>query len=1001
MISLFNIKTVARFESKTLLRSWFFRIFAIIIIAFILMFNIFGLAGVGDGGWPGRLLPSGAPYFNMWLLNIAQAVIAVFLSADFLGRDKKLDTTEAFYVRSMSNVDYVFGKTLGILKVFLFLNIFVLASGIIFSLIANEFTIPWLSYLFYPLLMSLPTLVCVLGLAFFTMTLIRNQAVTFVLLLGFLALSLFYLRNKYYALFDILGFYTPFMRSDFTGFQDLDYLVMHRSIYLLLGIVLILATVWRLPRLEQQKFSRSTVVSGIIILLFITGGGVMKLINQSLKSDNLLAHIQKLNAELKPSDFKIDQYDIQLHHRGKIIECDVKMQVSKNGSSKDLLLVLNPGLEVSTCKTGNQELNFEQDGHLLRIKLPETFPNIVTIQLSYKGVTLDQAMYADISEESKLAENRKDPLLAGKQYSFVKENYVLLTREAMWYPVVADKQYWTHYPFVEMNLEVNTLPNLEVISQGKKDSLDVGKYTFSPEMPLNAYSLVIGPFEKHTTMVDSVEFSMYHHKEHTFYQEYFTELEDTVSHVIKSIKDDFERKLGVSYPFKRFSLVEAPINMYSYLRNWSLATESMMPEMVFFPENGGGEWRNDLQNSQKRNERRMERSNEERSEKDMQVELLKGYIGHNFINPSSFFFGRRREGERSVENWGRYQIFPQYFTYTNHIKEDDYPLLTIAIENYLHQRLVESRRRDLGGLSGNDEVILKLRENSLKELIEKEDVNTLGNVFASKGSQLFSNLQVNTGQSNFDKAFENYLMETRFQNQDVSDFNKSIQEITKLDFDKVYNNWLNEAFNPAFLFSSVDVFEVKEGKRNRYFVKLTVANKGDADGIIGFTVREGNQRGGRGRFRSRFQMDAEQDNQVNYSIEAGKSYDIGFLLDEAPREIQVNTFLAANIPSNQTLVLNEVNRNTKRVDFYEGIRESSRKMVYRNSNEFIVDNEDEGFSLVNTGESRTVKDWWISKQNEETEDDSYGMVRFWSPPVKWKPVAGDKFFWRISEISGL
>ena len=67
------------------------------------MFNIFGLAGVGDGGWPGRLLPSGAPYFNMWLLNIAQAVIAVFLSADFLGRDKKLDTTEAFYVRSMSN----------------------------------------------------------------------------------------------------------------------------------------------------------------------------------------------------------------------------------------------------------------------------------------------------------------------------------------------------------------------------------------------------------------------------------------------------------------------------------------------------------------------------------------------------------------------------------------------------------------------------------------------------------------------------------------------------------------------------------------------------------------------------------------------------------------------------------------------------------------------------------------------------------------------------------
>ena len=992
MISIFNIKTVARFESKTLLRSWFFRIFAIIIMGFILMFNLFGLTGVGDGGWPGRLLPSGAPYFNMWILNIAQAVIAVFLSADFLGRDKKLDTTEAFYVRSMSNVDYVFGKTIGILKVFLLLNLFVLASGIIFSLIANEVTIPWTSYLIYPILISLPTLVLVLGLSFFTMTLIRNQAVTFVLLLGFLALSLFYLRNKYDSLFDILGFYTPFMRSDFTGFQDVDHLVIHRLFYLSLGIVLILATVWRLPRLEQQKFNKPILITSIVVLLSLSAGGIWQLMSESLKVDQLLTQIRQLNDQLKPSAYLIDQYDIKLNHHGEEIQCKVKMQVSKEADSGELIFVLNPGLKVSDCYANNKEVPFKQDAHLLTVDMPDDFPESGDVEIDYSGKTLDAAMYADINEETRLAENRKDPLLAGKQYSFIQDDYVLLTREANWYPVIGDKQFWTHYPFAKMNLHVNTRPDLEVISQGQKDSISQGEYKFITEMPLNAYSLIIGRYKKYETMVDSVEFSLYHHQEHTFYKEYFTELDDTVSYVIKSIKDDFERKLGVTYPFKRFSVVEAPINMYSYLRNWSLATENVMPEMVLFPENGGGEWQNDLQNVKRRNERRMERSNEERSEKEMQVDLLKNYLGDNFIRPSRFFFGRRQEGERHVENWGRFQVFPMYFAYTNSIKEEAYPLLTIAIENYLHQRLGESRRRDLGGLSSNDEVILKLRDNSLKELILKEDVNTLGNVFASKGSQLFSNLKVNTGQSNFDKEFENYIMTSRFENQKVDEFNKDIEKITQLDFDKVYNDWLNETYSPAFLFSSVDVFEVKEGKRRRYFLKLTVANKGDADGIIGFTVREGNQRGGRGRFRSRFQTDAEEDNQVNYAVESGKTYDLGFLLDEEPREVQVNTFLASNIPSNQTLIINEVNRNSKRVDFFEGIRESSKNLVFRNSNEFIVDNEDEGFSIVNTGESRTVKDWWASMQNEEEESDSYGMVRFWNPPVKWKPVAGDKFF---------
>ncbi|MBS2211322.1 hypothetical protein KEM09_07920 [Carboxylicivirga mesophila] len=993
MMSLFNIKTVARFESKTLFRSWFFRIFALIILGFIIMFNLFGLTGIADGGWPGRLLPSGAPYFNMWLLNIAQAVIAVFLSADFLGRDKKLDTTEAFYVRSMSNSDYVLGKTIGVLKVFLLLNFLVMLSSFLFTLIANEVSIPLSSYFIYPLLVALPTLIFILGLSFFTMTLIRNQAVTFVLLLGFLALSLFYLRNKYYGLFDVLGFYTPFMRSDFTGFPNLSITFAQRAMYLCMGVVLIMSTVWRLPRLEQQRFNKPFLLSGIFVFLVISTGSAWQVINNSYQANKLLSHVQTLNKGLKKAHYQIDEYHLQLNHKGETIACKAQLDLSlANSTDTEVILALNPGLKVTTCHLNGQKLDYKQEAHLITIQLPPLSDDTIRLALEYSGTTTDDAVYADISEEVKAADNRKDPLLAGKQYSFVQSDYVLLTRESNWYPVVADKQYWTSYPFTNMELEVSTKPMLTVVSQGMCDSLSNGQYRFRSEQPLNAYSVIIGDFEKYTTTIDSIEFSLYHHKKHTFYKEYFTELNDTISHVIKNVKGDFERKLGLSYPYKRFSVVEVPVNMHSYLRNWTLATENIMPEMVLFPENGGGVWQNDLANIKNRVKRRTEFSNEERSDKEMQIEVLKSYLGDNFISPSRFFFGRRQEGERHVENWGRYQVFPMYFTYNNRISESEYPLLTIALENYLHQRLSTSRRRDLGGLSSNDEVILKLRENSLRELINKEDVNTLGNVFASKGHQLFSNLKVNVGQSNFDKQLDKLLESTRFENQSVSDFTTDINHITKVDFKPIYDNWLNAAYNPAFLFSSVDVNEVKDGNRVRYFLKVTVTNKGDADGIIAFTVREGMQGGGRGRFRGRFQMDAEQDNEQSYLVEAGKSYEIGFLLDEEPRDVSVNTFLAENIPSNQTLIIREVNRNNKRIDFFEGARETTKGLNFQLSNEIIVDNEDDGFSLVNTGESRTVKDWWASMQNEEEDSGTYGMVRFWNPPVKWEPVAGDKFF---------
>ena len=99
-----NIQSVAKYESKILIRSWFFKVFTVLALL-ILGFFDFGMLVADNGGgmWMLKALPSNLPYLNLLLLNTGQAVISIFLASEFLKRDKKLDTSEVFYVRPLSN----------------------------------------------------------------------------------------------------------------------------------------------------------------------------------------------------------------------------------------------------------------------------------------------------------------------------------------------------------------------------------------------------------------------------------------------------------------------------------------------------------------------------------------------------------------------------------------------------------------------------------------------------------------------------------------------------------------------------------------------------------------------------------------------------------------------------------------------------------------------------------------------------------------------------------
>ena len=148
MSVLFNIHSVAKYESKLLTRSWFYRIFMILAILFLGVFNGTTLISEQGSNWFMKALPANIPYINLMLLNTGQAIIAVFLSSEFLKSDKKLDTSEVFYVHSLSNAEYVLGKVWGNMRVFLRLNLIGIGLVIIFNLISGV-SVDWLAYLVY------------------------------------------------------------------------------------------------------------------------------------------------------------------------------------------------------------------------------------------------------------------------------------------------------------------------------------------------------------------------------------------------------------------------------------------------------------------------------------------------------------------------------------------------------------------------------------------------------------------------------------------------------------------------------------------------------------------------------------------------------------------------------------------------------------------------------------------------------------------------------------
>lgn len=1006
-----NIKTVARFEIKTLFRSWFFRIFSILTLLMLLGVNLgMLLDNNGETGWTIRSLSSNIPYMNVAFVNIAMAIIAIFLAADFLRRDKKLDTTEVIYTRSMTNWEYVWGKTFGVIIVFASLVVLVMLMALLINIIITGVVVHWVGYIVYPLIITLPTLIFTLGLAFFLMSLLKNQAVTLIILLGIAALSIFLVGNKVGYLFDYMAFSMPMMWSDFIGTGDNLRILIQRGIYFSLGLSMIMATILLLKRLPQSR--PASIFSAVLMVLFFLAGvaGMAILWSNHVGDKTFVEQVRKLNDEAKGEAIvSILEYNIDVNHNGEKLEgvADLEIVNNTDQSLPQALFSLNPGLVISEVFFNNSHVEYIRDEHLVRCPFPDGLApgQKGTIRFVYKGSIDERICYLDVDDEKLLEKHGPDFITASKKrHAILEDDCIILTPESVWYPVAG----WTFgsrisvrpvRQFSDFQLRFKTEHSLIPVSQGVMNK-ETDSWVFTSETALPGISLAAAAYEKKTIMIDSLELAYYYLPGHEVFSAHLPLVEDTLSSLIKETMMDYERLIGLQYPYKSLKFVEAPVQFYSYQRIWTLTQDYVQPQMVLYPEKGSFLQRGDFKAEFERAVKRSKERDDGRSEEEMQIGVFNTFVRSNFIETSQDFRFMMVRGNPNVSSSQKrpYVIFPNYFYYINRIESEEYQIINATLESFMGNNSAESGGffRGMGGVSDDEKANLALSKNSLEELLKMpDDKDVLPKVIKSKGTYLFNYLETVIGSDEFRSFILDLLERNRFKSIDIQVLADEIMTKYNVDLNAFLHRWYYGKELSSFLVTDVRSIEIQSGDNTVYQIYFTVSNIGESEGLINVTFRTGGMgRGGRGGGGPGGMGGAmagrDQATDRLYLIPAQTAKRIGVVLDDQVRMMSVNTLISNNLPVSISYPFPELEQRNN-LEAFDGVLDADLVTSLSQEGEIIVDNEDPGFSIHEEGSSNKLSK--LFKIDQKDSEYKYQAMSFWwGAPLSWTATAQSGFY---------
>jgi hypothetical protein len=1021
MAFLHNITTVARYEAKTLRRSWFFRLFALGALFILSIMNLALFSPIGDEPWQMISIPSALPMFNLYLVNIGQSLIVIFLASDFLKRDKKVDTNEVLYTRSMSNFEYIFGKSWGILRLFLGLDIIILCIGLLMNIISKSMSIDILSYLWYLLIICVPTILFSLGLAFMLMSVIRNQAITFLILLGIAALNMFWLWYRAGSIFDYMAFGLPVFKSGIIGFDDPAMIFNQRMMYFCLGISLVFATVLLFKRLPQSKLHTSI---SWVLMLFSFGGAALCGFNtwssykRDLDEKSLAIGTNRKFENRKVVSLKDAAIDFT--HKGTSFEATAELKFLNDNKEPvaGYLFCLNPYLKVTRITCAGREVSFTQTNNIVETDAARMLEpgQHDSLEISYEGSIDESFCYPNFNDNIKENSYRVEMLNVHKRQAFLTEDYVLLTPEAYWYPVPGLNYYPSNparikVDFTNFILRVKNEEGLTAVSQGSCKS-ENGYSVFTTDSPLTGLTLAIGNYQSDTLVVDSVKYISSHFPGNDYYKKDLAAIKDTLPLLISGIMRELETNFSTKYPFRTLSLLEVPVQFFSYPKMSTQTRAELQPSMVLLPERLSTIENAGFSKQFARQKKRMTRSNQVITDKELQVRLFNNFVRNTFISGENFRF---RNGVVLNEPT-RYRLGPSFYFFKNNFYSSEYPVINAVFESHLQKlNTIQAATRGVaGGLSDNDRANLILKNRSFREILAKNpQQDTIRSIVTIKGDYLLNLLRSKAGINEFNTWFQEYLNKNKFRRVDITQFNSDVKDKFGFGFYPYLDDWFNTKEQPGFLFTGIQAEEIIVGERVRYLVTFTSSNPEPVAGIFNVSFRTGGpggQRGGGGgggmmgmgqggpgggggggQFSISMQGRGMEAADISKIILVGpaQAKRIKIILDAQPRSLMINTLISKNLPGEITIPIDEVKRSKNQVTQSDNEEILSTIPEDNTPGVIIIDNEDPGFDR---GSLHTVSPLKKLLHISGSTGEDYQQINTNYGPERWQNVVQSTYY---------
>jgi hypothetical protein len=994
MISLRNILTISKYESRVLWRNWFFRIFALAALFFLTIFNIAGFSPVGDNRWWMISNAWGIPYASMIILSIGQSAAVIFLATGLIKKDKKLDTNEVFMVRAISNTDHVFGKALALLKLFLTLNIVILCIGLTINIINPDARFNPLAYLIYPLLTSVPSIIFVTGLAFLLVTVLRNQPISIVLLVGMSGIILIYFFDKYSNIFDYMAFRFSLMASDMVGFNNVKMIIMQRSFYLVAGITCLFATSLFLQRLHNSRKNR--IVTIILTLLLVAGSSFImrNLWKAHINTINFRKNLIAINDKwIDILNIDIESNAIEMEHFDGKIKASSRLQVRNSNSEpiNQIYFTLNPGLEIEEVVLNGSPIEFSRELQIISFTIERGLKvgEPAAIIIKYKGIILDDVAHLDVDQ--KRYDRIQDYFVYSvhKQFAFLSKDYALFTKDVLWYP---DTQIGfsrkspvkERKSFINFELDVKVTGNNVAVSQGILQKTAEGHFQFRPEYPLPQISLAIGSYETKELEVDSIRYIIYHFPGNDFFMKNFNQLQDTLSLLITDLVNEYEFDQQIKYPFPRLQFVEVPVQFSAFDKIYEGHQAYVQPEMILYPEEGGSVRAFDFIRQMENMDEQAREENLVLSEKEKQANVFKDMVKRVFtkqISDQYFYDGRESDDPN-------YSLFANLYAYNSGITSTEWPLFNKSIAHYLNNEspAINDYSRNINGTSFTEECNAMMREATIMEILTEEtDYNKIQKSVSLKGDYLFSLMSQLIGEKTFKDFVYDWIGKHPHSLTSFSDFSAEIKKEFELDINPIIRQVYFTTDQPSFEISNTREVELLDGDRTRYQILFDITNTAQVDGIVKINFRywEENEIPFYGE-----QVESEDDDLEGYYsvIKKKQSKQFGFLLDNPPDMISINTLISQNIPSIVGINPGKFNRQENYTPFV-----GDRIVDFVTSSaqyEVIVDNEDSGFSTFSP-----IKETYLQQFLESRYPKNQKYYGSWRRSYsKWLATTGSGFY---------